>query len=546
MTGWIGPLVLLAGAALLAWHMVRPNFRDLRISAAEFLPEFDQSQARRNRFQWKLPLRSLPFLARMVILGAITFALWSHLLPPPPTPGGATPTHLRIVLDGSPSMALGTRAADARAAVETLSATVLAAHPGACFDLVHVGAASVLVPGAMVAAHLDRAVPARDGVAAQALLAALAGTAAAPDCPGPVTHAAIVSDVPAMQVSETLFAGPVAWWQVGAPLENAALGGLRLVGGGLAGVAPRIEVSAHVHGAGGTAPRLAVARGAARAEVTMQRDLARAGGWQAILPYPGPGPLTVTLLDGGAYSGDDRLRATLPDLGRIAVDWQAPDLPRPAAFDAGGTADPLVARLDALPGVPTDRPVILFHDGWDQRDAGAAIGAFVQDHPLLDLVNLDVLEPRLPRGLAALPPGFQPVLMTSRDGGRAVLAVRSDPPGVILPAPTATESQARALGLLMLGNALRHVLSPEARPEGLPVTRLDAAGDEIADPLWESDTFRDLAPPPDLAPLTRSAPDPAAAGRAQHDAGWVPWLMLLAALALLAERVLGLGWRARA
>lgn len=545
-----GFLVLVSGIGIVVWHMVRPNFRDLRISVAEFLPDFEQSQARRTRISLAAPLRSVAFMTRLAILATMIAALWSHLLPPPPMSMAGADAHLRIVLDGSPSMTLATRVADARHAVGRLTSHMNEVQDGACVDLVDVTTAPRIVPRTAVADRLATPSPATDGVRATALLGALALDLANPECPGPVTHAAFVTDIPRMLVPPTVFDGPVVWWQIGDPLENVALEEVRLSGGGLTGATPTIDISARKYGGEGTPPKLALTKDATRVEIEMTPDISREHGWTAALPYPGAGTLSVELVDGGAFDGDDRLRVTLPALDRLSVDWQLPDLPRPAAFDQGGQTDLLVARFNPASNIPADRPVILLYDGWERPSTSADIGAFIQDHPLLELVNFDVLEPRLPLGLTTLPDGFEAVLLDNSQGGRAIIAARTAPPGVLAPAPSFADPDTRALSLTLLGNALGFALAPGGEPSTAATrphtVRLAASGDEIRDPLHESDTNRALTEAPDLAPLSSAARAQTSARLKERDINWVPWLMLLAALALLAERAVSLRWRSPA
>lgn len=534
-------LVIPAGVALVAWHLVRPNFFDLRVSMAAFLPDLPHSTAARNRISLVPPVTSLPFLLRMIFLATIIAMLWSHLAPPPPTIRQTAPPHLRIVLDLSPSMALAERLHQAADVVTELLGKMKEAHPAACTDLALVAETLSVVPAAHITAALAAAETATHGQPATVLLTALGQPGS---CGSNPTHAALVSDQPpAAQARQ--FGGPLIWWQVGAPLQNRALEGIRMSGGGISGQTPKIIARARDFGAGPDAPVLALKSPADSQKIRMTRDISRQGGWQAVLPYAGAGVYEISLTQGGAYGDDDRMTADLPDLRGYAVDWQLSGLLAPVALAGGGPGDPLVAPLaQVVP--PSDRPALLVYDDWDSAGS-SRIGVFRQQHPFLHGVNFDVLESNLPLGLSVLPEGFEPVLMSDTEGGRAIVALRANPRAAIVPAPTGADPDRRALSLLIFSNALRFITgADEVRP--VDARHISGQGKVIEGAFFESETSRALLPPPDLAVL-KDNPSAAAAARSSAseppDTSWVPWLVVLAAIALIGERVSGLKWSRR-
>ena len=169
----------------------------------------------------------------------------------------------------------------------------------------------------------------------------------------------------------------------------------------------------------------------------------------------------------------------------------------------------------------------------------------MQEHPLLDALNFDVLEANLPGGLEELPAGFNSVLTDDKDGGHTIVALRTDPPAVIVPTPDEGTEDRRALSLLMLGNALHFLATASAEKPLLPI-HLSPDGEPVMGALYESDTARALTSPPDMSVLDTRPHSPIGNDRGERDSGLVPWLMALAALALLLERIIGVSWKSPA
>lgn len=543
MIGALTIVVGLTGLALFAWHMVRPNFRDLRISMAEFLPDLPDSTAPRNRVSLVPPVGSLPFVLRMFMLAAVVAALWSYLFPPPPNSTDLGPVHLRIIVDMSPSMGLADdRAGAVQSAVDAVAAHMASGAQDACLDLALVGDTTTLVPWSRTAQSISGSERAKAGVPASAFLAALSLASRTSGCIGPPSMATVISDLPPMPITQAIFPGPLVWWQLGDPLPNVALETINVTGGGLGGAGPILLATARSYGgAGSKAPRIRIETPNSETEGDMRPDLSRAGVWTLEVPFQGAGPYHFALLDGGLFGGDDRLSGQIRDLKRPAFDWRLTSIALPAAFADGEASGILVAALGTVP-VPTDRPAILTYDGWSSAQPLAQIGTFVQDDPLLQGVNFDVLETNLPTGQFDLPPGFEAVLMSDQNGGTPIIATRADPPAIILPSPIFDGSDRQSLSFVLFGNALR-LVAGSTLGDGVTFRHVDASGTEFAGALYESDTARALTDPPDLSTLDAGGVSAAEGSQTPEEIAWVPWLLALALTALVAERLLGVAWR---
>lgn len=520
---WVAAILAGGGAlALLAWHMVRPNRRELRLSTARFLDDLPVTRQPRMRLRPMPPVGSVRFWLRMGAAGAVLAALlpvWPQMRVPAPR---AVP--LRIVLDLSPSMSVGDRMDQARAAVRILAD---GAGEGACVELFTPGDGQAPAGPEAFDARLAAARPGADGVAAAAFLGL-------PDrdgpCGGAAVRVAVVSDGPALRAGAG--EATMLWWQVGEPAANLAVTDLRVTGGGLGRAEGTVVVTVQGYGPVPGVPVLSLSTPAGESALTMRSDPDRADGWLAEAPFAGAGLYAAALPEGGAWAGDDRMVAELTDRGHPAVDWQLARPTRPGRFAQGGAEAVLVA--DWTGAAPADRAAVLIYPAIGST---AQVGPFVQDHPLLEDISLDALERALPRGLEVLPEGLMMALSgqdAGPDGGaRAILALRDRPRVAVIPGWTGAGDGA-VLGRMLLANALRWVLEAE---DGVQVAarHVDATGRAVGLALAESNTARPPAPPPDLRLLDAGI----AAGPGRPVSGVPLWLLLAAAL-LLVERAVAL------
>jgi len=528
----MGLAVLLAAAgsaALLVWHLQRPDPPRLRLSFARFLPPPPPETAPEPRLALRLPWRSAGFWLRM---GAVLAALAAVLLPflaAPPLPVGQS-IGLRLVVDVTHSMGLpdgaGTRLDTARAEAGRLLARAEEAAEGGpfCAELVAV-AAGPLGPPQPAAQALPALAALAAGGEPAALLAAALGAAAR--CP--VTHVVVLTDQPQPAGEMGEAEGPaIIWRQVGAPVPNAGLRPVALRPAGLAGTAARLEFEVALSGSG-LLPQLSVQGPGGMVQLALSPATDRDSLLRGEMTASGPGAYTATVTGGGSYAGDDRISFRLTDTASDAVDWQL-DWPAPAALRLAAPGDGVLVapleRADAAAG----RPALLVHDGWREGGRIAPLGAFVDDPLVTGLLNLDILEGEAPAPVAGtLPAGFVPVLADT--SGRALIARRTTPPGLILPAPEPGRGEnIAAMSQLLFWSGLSELVA--GRAAAVEQVWRTAAGQEIAAADRESDSARPLLP----ATEPSFAPRAAAAGASPS---W-PWLALAALALLLGERILAL------
>ncbi|UXX83803.1 hypothetical protein [Roseovarius pelagicus] len=531
---------MVALGAVIGFHMVRPNYRDIRVSVAHLMPVPPESHAPKRKFSLRNLIVSLLFWLRLAIVGLVALALFPMSFAVRER-DATEHRHLRIVLDVSGSMGVGERVARAADAVREAVGR-FETEQGGCLDMVVTGPAPRLVEAGSIGAVLAELKPDVGGQPVAALFGAIGVEG---PCGRAPSHVVVVSDLAARIVPEARHAGYLVWYQIGEPADNLAIWDVRVNLGALHNRAPELVVEVAGFGVGPGDVTVAVEGPGGRSEVALRRDEERIGGWIGVVPYAGSGRYQLKVVKGGALALDDHVEMILGDVERVAVDWRLANMARPGAF-APPTPDAsaIVVAPYGGPGLALPKgPFVLTYAGWpNPSGAGNTIGPFMQDHPVLNGVNFDVLETNAPRAIRA-PDGFRSIIRPDASGD-VWLAERQSPRGVIVPDPSAQGSpDVRALARLMFYNALSWV-AQEAIPAAPVLQYVTMDGEPIAEARAESDTARALAPAPTLAALDEPPlvdavpPDENRANRLR----WEPWLFAFGLLLLLAERAGGLVW----
>lgn len=551
----LGALCAVAGLCAVAFHMVRPSHRDLRLSMGHLLPNPPPSQAPKQVFSLRSLLTSWLFWLRLLCVALVALALYPMTIQGPAPDKG--PQHFRLVLDVSASMAVQDQAGqsrmeDARGSARTALDRMLelrADSPDICIDVALVGGGVSVLAMGEGGQLMNTVMPLPEGSAMATLLSALAMRAPT-GCDSTPTHVVVVTDQPPQVVSPALFAGHLMWQQVGAPRDNLAIWTVEVSTGSLRDAAPRIDVRVASFGAVPATASVTVEGPGGTSLAALRRDENRVGGWRADLPFDGAGRYNVTLSDGGALSVDDTITLELGSVDRVAVDWRLPEVPRPAAL-LQGTGDPsaiTVGRYDGVGASLPDGPFVLVYDGWSVP-GGGSIGPFMRDHPILDGVNLDVLERLAPRAVAVpAQHGLAHVIRPNAETGTWI-ALRDTPRGAIVPmTPDSADDDIVGLSKLMFYNALSWVVEGGATvaPQ---LTHISAEGRAVPNALAESNTARALSQPASLAllaePVLARPDDAPAPDGSKRDSPMIPWQIGLVLLLILIERYFGFIWAQR-
>jgi hypothetical protein len=531
-------LVAVSAAALIIAYMRKPVARQrLRLSTAKFI--VDLTPATRARIALTPLLQSPLFWLRMLILALIAAAL---LLVVKWNPGFSDARlGLRIVVDTTASMRVTGGAANAgpstsRAAEAVALVTALTRDKAAeattqnyafCATILAVdGDAREVPPSGLDASLAPRQ---RGGDPRR-----LTSVALAEDSRCPTTHAIVVTDrrkpaIPAAGDRRT-----VLWWQVGRPAPNAAIEQVTMEADPLIAGPVRVRFTIRQYGAAG--PREAVVTGPDGGTMPPAAAGCATSADEFCFEAPAPGRYTIALSGTDAFAGDDRAIVDVPAVKPLAVDWQLPILPPPALRRDGGSDAIIVAPAAGHPDIAGRRAVLVGAD-WPPRPGPLHLGWFNPDDPLLDGVNLDLLE-QAAASRVALPAGFVRTA-TAADGAGIIVARRATPRAAIIPPPLLRPDTAlplRNASLLLLANALRYVSEDQIPP--VMVSWIDSDGHELPGVQFESDTAEDG----DRADLTAAI---APVKSSSHDGRpplW-PWLVALAIAALAAERAAALAWR---
>lgn len=540
-------VIIAATLSVVAWHMRRPNFRDLRVSTLRFLPDLHQTQASRTRITFTAPLRSRPFWLRVLACAALVAAV----LPPAETEieTRASSIGLRVIIDTSASMQVAddapgpTRLDSAKAIASEVLRDLLASGSDrvACVEILAVGATRTSLGGGDPGT-LTRATQQRTGASVLNLVSALDGPSDRTDCA--LSHALVFSDqtMPA-ELPEDL---KLIWHQVGEPRPNLAITGARRAGRGLLDDRQGIEVLITVYGDTEAMPSLDVIGPDGPVRVQIESDPLAENRMIAYFDATTAGRYRAKLPGGDAFDLDDRIAFFVSAEPPLRVDWQATVGARPSWLPATERSSEANLRvLDvaflSTPEADAIGPAIFLFDGFLDRTAPGTIGPFMSGHRLLDGVNFDVFEEVPPGPIPEVPPEVLRTFESVIQGERAPqpwVAARENPRQVILPMPPATagDGDAARIGWIMFANALRWM--DEAQPNAITPVWQDAEGRSVLGAFLESGTARPLAE----APLYDGFLDDGGDLATTSMPVW-PWLLALAALLLGLERLMGLVWR---
>ena len=557
---WLAVGSIGAALSVIAFHLVRSNFRDIRLSVAHLMPPPPQSQAPKKVFSMRTLVASWLFWLRLMCVALVALALYPMMVSMTETQTGAS--HFRLVLDVSASMEVdgengrprmyAARDLAQRALVQMMQ--MQADDPDVCIDLAFVGGSVAYSALGQGQAGIDAALPLAQGSAVTTLLSALS-LPVPTACNSTPTHVVVVTDLPAQPINQAVYAGHVVWQQVGAPRDNLAIWSVGVSAATLRRATPVIDIRVASFGAMPRSVTAEIDGPDGQRSVPFRRDETRSGGWRADVPFEGAGNYRVTLEDGGALSVDDVVFMELGAADRVAVDWRLEAVARPASLLQSGEVETtiIVAPYLGADMILPDGPFILTYDGWSRQGGtqGRTIGPFMRDHPILENLNFDVFERLAPatvpigqsQGLAHVvrPNQVADTWIAVRDGEDG--AAR----GAIVPLPVSgIESDQSNLSKLVFYNALSWV----ADGGGATATRFSYVGSNgvpILNARAESNTARAQSEVASLAglraPVRDANLDNPARDPIQRDSPLAPWMLMLGLVLILLERVFGFIWK---
>lgn len=532
--------------AMVTWHMRRPNFRDLRISASRFLPDLPQSSAPRTQITISAPLRSLPFWLRLCGYSALLLALLPGFEGTIERPTSAV--GLRIILDTSPSMTVFdpqsgvTRLEHAKETARRTLAELRKEHAPKeiCDEILGVDALTQTPTGSAEAA-IASLQPGTHGATAKQILDALQMVPARPECP--LTHSIVFSDLP--QPAEVPAMTRVLWHQIGTATPNAALTAARRRGDHFLDQTQTIELLITLFGTMEETPEVTISGPNGPISPQLESDPEADNRIIAYFDLLTSGNFTAMLKSNDAFALDDKVRFSVSSEPPLQVIWNASSLAKPNWLPEAPPGAENTIHIEDLSSVTpessdTQHKTIYLYDGWSAAATARHIGPFMHEHPLMSGLNFDVFDSIRPNSISPpAAPGFLKTFTSAlrpEGGGLPWVALRENPRQVILPMPSNLDANTRNMSWLVFVNSLRWMGEDPERRIPLAWVAPDASIIQNAD--FESNTAHPMA----AAPIHTDFLNTTAVEATKPVPIW-PLFLALAALFFLVERVFGLIWR---
>lgn len=473
---WVA--VALIGALIII-HLSRPRYEPRRISAARFFTDLPAPEVER-RWRPGNPFRSYPFYLQLSFLLLLLAAFWLTFV------GFITKERetrqaigLWLMVDTSASMStvqngvMRLELARLEAALAIASTVTAAEGNDICFHLstfdlarrdLHTQAdpmaLSVLLEGIEVrplgtdvglirtaVSEIAPDVEEEDGVVATGC---------------PVTHFAVITDLPAPDWLADIDAVPVIWRDISQPVANVGFSDIRAIRDPLTGLVNNVFAEVTAYGLPPASVEVVV-EGPDGLQF-LNETITNWGGtqiWRGTFIPEGGGAYHLRLNPGGVYAYDDQAEVFIEELEQLHVDWRMNETIIPEMLQ--WQTVPTATSLRVVPygtTVEGATPTLFVGDSYGRlASEPIMIWDFEENSPLLADVNLDVAEQLGLPGIP-LPAGFTPVLR----GGENVtwLAQRLDPPAAYIPGlPVFSDDNLGRFSALVFFNAIHWLLQQQ-------------------------------------------------------------------------------------
>lgn len=487
------PFLFAAILLLIIFYMTYPRFQRRILSSARFFSQFPPP--RKKQFQFKLGKIqwTLPFILQLLIfiLFLATLFLFNYQFK---TKDSST-IGIWIVIDTSASMSTrqdsATRIELAIEEAQKLIQTVekLKGIKSSCFrlstfdmerrDIIQQGSAF------QVKQVLEQIKYRPLGTDLGIIRGLLKTSITTPSCP--ITHLAVVSDIPAPTWISDNSNMQIIWRDIGKPVDNIGFTRIQAIQNPLTGSVAqvKIDISAFNSGFKGVLIHINKPNGQLLKQETLNINAREI---QQITFEPNEtGLYSMNLSNGGAYTFDDTAAIQINQSHQIPVDWQVSGPNQgmiPPYFSISGKSlqdsiSPIlrVVELSRLSSsIPTNWdqvPLLIIGAGYSSTSADTTpntteISDFVESSPLLSDINLDAIENLQLQAvpLESFPPSLQLYPVLRLTNGKIIAAQSENPLIAYIPGlPTQTEDVRGRVSATLFFNALRWLLqSKEIQP----------------------------------------------------------------------------------
>jgi hypothetical protein len=547
-------IVIFLIVALVGIHMARPRFRPQKLSAARFFRDLPDSQRSNRRLALGNPLRSLPLYVQLSLLAVALMALLSHQTL---VERKSKAIGLWVVMDTSASMSTKQGSDDRMTAgsemveammnhVRSLEVDGAVCAKLSAFDLELrevLPATYDLQQVVRSAESLEFRPLGTDLTLVQNLLQKEEQEATSPEggsCD--ITHIVVISDQPAPYLAENTSPtlAEILWLDIDLPKPNSGITGLDFSRDPFTGRVSQVHINLEAYGEQAPAPTIQVLAPDGEAVLDESVTWSPGGRWQNEFTPHLAGLYTVQLLPEDAYAYDNHAAFTVTLGQELRVDWQLQDetLLRQLNWErATEDADFRVLSADSF--TSDNIPTLLVGSGY-QGEGQEEVLSFVENHPLLANLNLDVAE-RLGIQEMTLPDSFDVILLSTE--GNVWIAERRDPPAVYVPGLPQGEDLVWSFSVTAFFNGVRRLMQANQSPPPYTLTSPQAPEPSVGHLVLHPGEGNTARPTVSLGSIDELRPGQPIV---EHDPEW-PLYLSIAALIFLFERTLfslgGERWR---
>jgi hypothetical protein len=449
-------------------YMVKPPFKSVRLSAARFAGELPPARTPKFKFTLKIPNLTRSFWIQLIVMALLLIALL--LFARKCSGSGEEKLGVWLVVDTSASMSTiqdkMSRMEIAQKKVRQVLKQVrnVSRDLDVCFRLstFDTRVQLQLESGSIEDVSLKVAglKPRLQGTDLL-LLKPLMESTGNQEHNCRVTHLVVITDLPAPAWINDSTHLPVVWRNIGKKVENYGIAGIQGLRNPLSGEVSEITIEAKAYVKLQPGIRMMVKAPGGETLINEPVVWTEGNKWRKRFVPTQTGRYQVRLSPGGAYAYDDNAVIDVPVPGVLSIDWQLNNTALPEMMGWAINRGDYKLRVTSNLKETGDLPTLVVGKGYRHyRIPPGKIGAFIENNPLLEDLNLDTFDTLNIQAYPQeqFPERWKPVLQ-SRDGNIWVAWSNSPVMAFIPGLPTWKEDTMGRVSSTLFFNALQWLLN---------------------------------------------------------------------------------------